>query len=741
MQQHRPDVAYLRAGGTSLAIDLGGPAPAVLHWGADLGPLSDAGIAAIKGTAGSAELNNAPDVPRVLTLWPTEADSWTGAPAIEGHRNGVDTTPRPTLVHASVELCAAGSGTAGSARGTGGTITLDLHDAISRLGIHATYRLTPEGLLEVASTITVDDDADGVYDLTAVTAMLPVPARATEILDLTGKWCRERSPQRQPVRDGSHTRTVRRGKPGVDSPYLMMVGTPGFGFRHGELWGMHVAFSGDQRWFVERVAEGAGEFQAVVGGGEFLRPGEIRLAAGESYAAPTVVFGWSDHGTDGLADRFHDHLRARATHPTSPRPLVLNTWEAVYFDHDLDRLTALTDRAATIGVERIVLDDGWFAGRRSDQSGLGDWTVDTGVWPDGLHPLVDRIREHGMQFGLWFEPEMVSLDSEVARTHPEWLLAPSTGVGLPSRSQYVLDIAIPECWEHVLGQISSLVGEYAIDYLKWDHNRDLNEAVIRGGASGTVGDRPGVHAQTLAFYALIDALKDRHPGLEIETCSAGGGRIDLGVLARTDRVWASDCNDPIERQAIQTWTSLLLPPELVGTHVGAPRSHTTARVSDDSFRLATTLFGHSGIEWDITSCTEAELELLRAWAAMYREFRDLIHTGRTVHADVADPSTMLHGSVSQDGGRALFSWVRLATSGMAQVGRVPFPGLDPEREYRVRVREDLGKASLHQSGGPAWFDAAREGWFTVPGFVLTTMGLPLPNLNPGQALLLEFDLA
>ncbi|MFZ4892836.1 alpha-galactosidase [Plantibacter sp. Mn2098] len=732
MQQTRSAVAYLRANGASLAIDVSAPAPHVLHWGADLGPLDAAGAEAIRETSGSAVLNNAPGRPRVFTLWPTEFDAWSGTPAIAGHRNGFDTTPRPTLVDARVE---------GAGSEHGGLITLELHDAISRLDIVATYRLGADGLLQVDSTITASADATDVYDLAAVTTMLPLPGRATEIVDLTGKWCRERSPQRQPVRDGSHTRTVRRGKPGVDSPYVLMVGTPGFGFRHGELWGMHVAFSGDQRWLVERLAEGAGEFHAVLGGGEFLRPGEIRLAAGESYQAPSVIFGWSDRGTDGLADRFHDRLRARPQHPASPRPLVLNTWEAVYFDHNIEQLTALTDRAAAVGVERVVLDDGWFAGRRGADAGLGDWSVDRSVWPDGLHPLVERIREHGMQFGLWFEPEMVNLDSDVARNHPEWLLAPSQGLGPASRNQYVLNIAAPEAWSYLLESISSLVSEYAIDYLKWDHNRDLNEAVLRGGGGdGQTGpnDRPGVHAQTLALYALMDALKERHPGLEIETCSAGGGRIDLGILERTDRVWASDCNDPLERQHIQTWTGLLLPPELIGSHVGAPESHTTHRIADDSFRLATALFAHSGIEWDLTSCTDEQLELLRVWAELYKEFRGLVHSGRTVHGDVVDPSTMLHGSVSQDRSHGLFSWVRLATSATAQSGRVTLPGLDADRAYRIRVRSELGAPSTHQGGdGPAWYERARLGWTEVPGFALTTIGVPLPNLNPGQALLLE----
>lgn len=223
---------------------------------------------------------------------------------------------------------------------------------------------------------------------------------------------------------------------------------------------------------------------------------------------------------DGVSERLHRRLRARPGHPSTARPLVLNTWEAVYFDHDLERLGRLAELAARVGVERVVLDDGWFSGRRDADAGLGDWNVDAAIWPQGLAPFVERVRQHGMQFGLWFEPEMVNLDSDLAREHPDWLLAPSEGVGLPSRNQYVLDIGKPEVADYLLERIDALVDEYAIDYIKWDHNRDLSEAVSRGtGADG--GDRPGVRRQTLALYDLLDELRRRHPGLEIETCSGG----------------------------------------------------------------------------------------------------------------------------------------------------------------------------------------------------------------------------
>jgi alpha-galactosidase len=716
--------AVLRAAGVSFVLDLTGGMPQVLHWGEDLGDLGPEGVAALRESGALARVANSPETPRTLTLLPVERDGWSGLPGLEGHRAGTATTPRPELLEASVDV---------PADGVGGTVRLVLREPIAGLELVAEVELEAVGVLRVRWSVTAGAEGIAPYDLSHVVALLPIPARASEILDLSGRWSRERAPQRLPLADGAHVREVRRGKPGLDSPYLLVAGTPGFAHRSGEVWAAHVAWSGDQRWIAQRLPEGAGAHAAVIGGGELLRPGEVRLAPGERYEAPDVLFTWSDAGLDGLADRFH--RRARARRPRrAPQPLVLNTWEAVYFDHDLDRLGELVDRAARVGVERIVLDDGWFRGRRDDTAGLGDWEIEADVWPDGLDPFVERVHDAGMEFGLWFEPEMVNLDSDLARRHPEWLLAPSAGVGSSFRNQYVLDVAHPDAYAYLFDSISKLVERYDIAYIKWDHNRELHEAVVRGGGGG---DRPGVRRQTLALYALLDELRARHPALEIESCASGGGRIDLGILERTDRVWTSDCNDPVERQQIQLWSELLLPPELLGSHVGAARAHTTNRVTDLSFRLVTAAFAAPGIEWDISGCTEEEMARLASWAAFVTSRRGLLHGGVRVHADLADDQTLLHGTVSEDRAQALFSWVRLASSGGPQGVRVPFPGLDRGRDYVVRVPDAFGPTAVHGQE-PAWLAKARgaEG-FRVSGAVATGAGLTLPVLQPASGMVLE----
>ena len=720
----------LRAAGTCFAVELTEPVPRVLHWGADLGELTGADLSALSRTAEPSILANSPDILRQFTVWPTEADGWSGTPAHSGHLDGGAAAPRLALTGSSHRHDDGG----------GGELTLDLTDDGAGLDVSLHYRLAPSGVLGVSARLTRragTPDADpgpydtALYDLAQALTLLPLPRRASEILDFTGRWSRERSPQRRPVGHGIHSREVRRGKPGLDSPHLLTVGVPGFGFREGEVWSVHVAWSGDQRYLVEQLPEGAGVHASALGGGELLRAGEIRLAPGEAYQTPVCHFAWSADGLDGLADRFHSLLRARPGHPAAPRPLVLNSWEAVYFDHDLDRLLRLADRAAEVGVERFVLDDGWFTGRRADNAGLGDWTVDPVVWPDGLTPLVDHVRALGMEFGLWVEPEMVNLDSDLARAHPDWVLAPASGVGHSARNQHVLDIANPAVFGYLLGCLETLLDTYPIAFLKWDHNRELHEAV-HGGA-----DRPAAHAQVDALYRLLDTLRERHPGLEIESCASGGGRVDLGIMERTDRVWASDCNDPVERQSIQRWTAQLLPPELIGAHIGASPNHTTQRSSSDTFRLITALFGHSGIEQDITLCSPGELARLTVWTALYREMRPLLHTGRVVRADLEDEARLLHGVVARDGSAALYCWARVATSAEGQSGRVRLPGLAADARYRVRVRTELGLPAFHHSSGPPWLTAALEEWVTLPGVVLAVAGVPMPVLNPEQALLIE----
>jgi alpha-galactosidase len=684
----------LRAAGAALVLDARGPGlPRIAHWGADLG---EAGLDALAAALGRPVARAALDVPVVPSLVPERASGWLGRPGLTGSRG--DASWSPVFALDALD------------RGDHGVV-VRARDRDSGLSLRSELELTPEGVVRLRHALV--NDGPGAYALQELALTLPIPPPATEVLDLSGHWCRERHPQRRPLGQGVWLRETRHGRTGFDAPLLLAAGTPGFGFRSGEVWAIHLGWSGDGAFWAQRLPGGDG----ALGAAELLGPGEVKLEPGETYTTPWLYAAWSDRGLDGISAALHAHVRARPSHPRTPRPVVLNTWEAVYFDHRLERLDELATAAAALGVERFVLDDGWFRHRRDDRAGLGDWYVDEGVWPGGLHPLIERVRALGMQFGLWVEPEMVNPDSDLFRAHPDWVLGPPGRLPPGFRNQQVLDLANPAAYAYIRDRLDSLLAEYDIGYLKWDHNRDLTDA--------------RVHAQTLAVYALLDELRARHPRLEIESCSSGGARVDLGILARTDRVWASDTNDALERQAIQRWTQLLLPPELIGAHVGPPRAHTSGRTQDLSFRLATALFGHFGLEWDITTASPAERELLAEAIAFYKRVRDLLHSGTVVRADHPDPSAFVHGVVGRD--EALFAFVQLTSSAFERPGPVRLPGLDADRAYRVAAVPLAGGPATAQRTPPPWL----AGGVTLGGRALASAGIELPVLAPEQALVLH----
>ncbi|MGK9148327.1 alpha-galactosidase [Plantibacter flavus] len=701
---------HLRAAGVSLIVDARGTkVPTILHWGADVGDLDAPALTSLAEALTPAIPPSSIDEPPRLSLLPTLFDGWSGRPGIGVHRPA----SFGSLTLLALRLV--------SQQRDRDTLVLTVADADAELTVVSTIELTPQGVLRIGHVVRNDADADaaepaaGLLAVDALGTVLPVPDRAAEVLDFTGLWTHERTPQRHRLGQGAWTREHRHGRPGHDDAFLLAVGAPGFGFRSGEVWATHLAWSGDKAVWVERSALGS----AVTGSAELLAPGEMVLAPGESYASPLTVAVYSAAGLDGVSARLHPWIRSWST-ITRPRPVVLNTWEAVYFDHDLPTLLRLVEQASRVGVERFVLDDGWFTGRTDDRRALGDWFVDPERWAGGLSPLVDAVTAAGMDFGLWVEPEMVNPDSELARTHPEWILG---HVDAPTwRFQRVLDLSNPDAFAYILGCLDALLTEYDIAFLKWDHNRDL-----LGGSA---------HRQTQALYRLLDAVRAAHPGVDIESCASGGGRVDLGILERVDRVWPSDTNDPLERQSIHRYTSLVVPPEYLGGHLGAAQSHTTYRTSDLAFRLATALFGSAGIEWNLNEASETELELIADWIAHDKRLRPLLHTGTLVRMDPSDPAILAHGVVSADRSSALVAQVALAAPLTAIPAPLRIPGLDVDRSYVVRPLSLGAEPRTIQDAPPAWIAA---GSIVLTGRALAEIGVAVPLLLPEQAQLFTVD--
>ena len=696
-------VLHLSHGGTSVVIDATGPVPVIVYWGEALGDASAETLESLALAARPQRVSGGLTETGRLSVAATAARGWFGTPVVEGHRAGAAS---------SLEFTTA------AVRFDAHSATFALVDREAELDLDVEIVVGSGGLvrqrLELANT-GADD-----FTVNSLLASFPLPWDAAEILDTTGRHLRERSAQRRDLTFGTHLRESRRGRPGADATLLLAAGRRGFGFESGRVHGIHVAWSGNHRALAERVPTG----EALLAGGELYGPGEIVLAPGERIATPWVIGSWGD-GLDELAHRFHDEQRRRPQHPHRPRPVTLNSWEAVYFDHGLERLGALAEAAARVGVERFVLDDGWFLGRRDDTAGLGDWEVDAEVWPDGLQPLIDLVHAHGMEFGLWVEPEMVNLDSDLARAHPDWILRGRTSLPPVGRQQHVLDLSNPEAYARIRERLLALLDEYDIAYLKWDHNRDLADA-----GSGPRGSAR-VHAHTLALYRLLDELKAAHPSLEIESCASGGARVDLGILERTDRIWVSDTLDPIERLENQRHTSLVVPPELMGMHLTSPIVHSTGRVVDLDLSGAVALFGHFGIEWDLSALDEAGLERVAAWVALAKRVRPLVATGRTVNVDGTDAGVDVRGMVSPDGDHGVFTIAQTATTVAYPPGRVRLPGLDPDRVYRVEL---LVRPTHDPAQSPlAWAETELR----LTGRQLATVGLRPPVQFPQQAAVVE----
>ena len=686
-------------GGDTLLIDVGDGRPKLIYWGPALAP----------GARGSPEPrlfqravpHGMLDEGEAFDLMPEAGVGFTGTPALQVSRS------------------------------SGGFITQQIHRETRRRPHGADLVLTDDAA-GVETVLSGDlDGATGVAgfrtrirnlgaDPLQLHWLSPVALGVPdgEILGFGGRWAREFDAHRFRLGSGLWASEARTGRTSHHAPPFLVVGETGFDESQGEVFAFHIAWSGDHRMLVERLRDGRLQVQA----GELFWPGEMALAPGEIYETPTLYGVRSGSGLNGISDRLHPFVRDQILGGRlrgKPRPVHFNTWEAVYFRHDLAELKALAGSAAAVGAERFVLDDGWFRGRRDDTAALGDWTADPLKYPDGVEPLVEHVRGLGMEFGLWVEPEMANADSDLLRAHPEWILGEPGRVQPLGRGQYVLDLTRTEVSDGIFRQIDALLTANEIGYLKWDMNRDLTHPASGGS--------PASHRQTLAVYALIDRLRAAHPNVEIESCASGGGRADYEILRRTDRIWTSDCNDPLERQSIQRGFSIFFPPEVMGAHVGPSRSHTTVRTTSLDLRAMTALFGHMGVEADVRAFEPRELEALRAAIATHKQLRPLLHSSRLVRLASADPGTLAFAVVGE--AAAVVSLAQVETPRTAGVTALRVPGLPAEVLYDVRLINPPRRPQAAMKQVPA---LVRGETVQASGQWLAHAGLPTPILRAGE---------
>lgn len=701
---NRPDVIHLHNGGTSVVFDISSnPQPIVVYWGPHLLGADEKDLANIALAAIPQRMSGGQDVTPRLTLFPVPSEGWLGTPALKLTREGGGFATALTLREATQDAS---------------TATFVLSDAEMGISMRAEATVDSAGLFRQRVSLT--NEGETLLHLEDLRFSFPLNPQMTEILDPMGHHLRERFPQRHNLTFGTYQRTSRAGRPSADSPLLMCAGQPGFGFEGGRVHSVHLAWSGSFNLGVEKTTGGDQFLMA----GEYLEPGEVVLEKNETYQSPQAMASWGN-GLTELSRRYVETVRANM--PPSPHPVTLNTWEAVYFDHNFDDLAELADMAKEVGVERFVLDDGWFHGRRDDTTSLGDWTVDEGVWPGGLKPLIDHVTGLGMEFGLWVEPEMISPDSDLAREHPDWILRARADLPPSARTQQVLDLSNPDAYRHIRDALIALLDEYDISYLKWDHNRDLVTA--GDGAGGSARGRENV----LALYRLLDELRQAQPGLVIESCASGGARVDAGVLEHTSRVWTSDCLDPLERLPNQKYTGLLVPPEAMGAHITSVPVHSTNRALSRDLSAKIALLGHFGIESDLRELDEGARSQVAHWVGVWKTMRHLVEGGFPVHADLFDPAMDVRGLVSKDAREGVFTITQVATSACHPPAPVHLPGLDPTLTYRV---ECVSAAPSYPTPGQSELAWLEEGLETT-GQLLSNPGMRPPLQFPGDSVVLK----
>ena len=763
--EHNLRGAYLESDNVGVAlVARGKELPRLVHWGRALAhPQHSVHLyEAQRPQRVSGELDD--------TTWPsilpTQAEAWIGAKRLDIRRGTRELFLNFELEDISISLIDPAQGDGLDAEqdpgAAGGVQALVVaRDVAHNIVVNWRLQMLPGGLIRqsarlvnnepVASVKPANNGTDNL-EISKVELGWPLPSRASEVLTTTGHHLHERRAQRQKLGMTRIEKVSMVGRPDFDFSLLLAAGTPGFTFEEGEVYVEHLGWSGNSVMAAEKLPYS----EPQISGAELLYGGEVSLEPGDTYATPWL-YGSYGNGLNEASKRFHQYVRA--AHPQFAkvqRPVLLNTWEAVYFDHSYDTLAALADKAADAGVERFVVDDGWFMHRRSDNAGLGDWSVDPAVWPEGDHSLAalaEHVHDKGMQFGLWFEPEMINPDSDTARAHPDWILRASveeqgstlSRLPMQGRNQQVIDLTNPAAYEYVFAAMDALVSELHIDYIKWDHNKLVTEPI------SPYSGRPAVHEQTRAVYSIFQGLKKNHPGLEIESCSSGGGRIDLGMLRFADRVWVSDCVDPVEREENQRWDSVIVPPEILGEHIGKSPADSTKRATSLSLRAAMAFFGHLGVEWNLLKVPQSELDQLAVWVEAYKALRPLFSTGVVVHSgpdDSDEPASYVDGVVAQDGSKAVYRFTQLTASRSYPAEPVRLPGLKADSLYQVSLlpasvadmdEKGNGQSPLlwaHDASGDGSYQGNFSGHVVLDGEALARYGVRPPSLHPAQAVIL-----
>lgn len=589
------------------------------------------------------------------------------------------------------------------ARSGGQTLTVTLADDFSAVRVKLNYTVWEDSNVIARNTEIVNGEAADVTIERAFGFAIDLPTGDYKTLSLVGRWAQERIPQIEDIGHGTRRFQSMRGISSHEMNPFVGILKPDTTENTGDCYGVQLVYSGSFAITTERFDNKPLRVQGGINDIGF----NWKLASGESFVTPQALLCFSSEGIGGMSRSYADFIRDRIVNPRfayAKRPVVVNNWEATYFDFDTDKLFAIIDKAATLGVDTFVLDDGWFGKRDNDDSGLGDWFVNTKKLRGGLKPVIDRCKQNGLKFGLWFEPEMVSEDSDLYRAHPDWAVGKLGNEPSRSRNQLVLDMTRKEVVDYVFEAVSKVLADNDISYVKWDMNRGVTEAYSMALSADKQCEF--YHRYTLGVYDLADRLTKAFPEVFFEGCASGGGRFDAGVLYYFPQIWTSDDTDAYERTKIQWGTATCYPQSAMSCHVSACPNHQTQRITPFNTRGVVASLGPTGYELDPTKLSEQEITQVKTQIADYEKVADLLLQGDSFRlCNPFSGNYFAQMIVAKDKRAAYLCGVRTHGVPCDYDNFVALTGLSEEFTYRI---EELD--------------------VTASGTALTTIGVRLPRL-------------
>lgn len=565
------------------------------------------------------------------------------------------------------------------------TLVISLKDPVTEIRVNIRYTIFARGGILAKSVCFVNEGTQDVHLTNAMSLCLDLPDDAYDWVQLSGAWARERQIKVRPLEPGVVSVGSMRGNSSHEHNPFVILKRPDATEHTGEVIGCSLIYSGNFLMQAEVDAHSTTRLLAGIHPHGF----DWKLKAGDRFHTPEAVLVYSDEGMNKMSQTFHKLYQkrlARGYWRDKVRPILINNWEATYFDFTEERLLEIAKKAKSCGVELFVLDDGWFGGRRHEKAGLGDWIVNPELLPEGITGLAEKMECIGMKFGLWFEPEMVNEDSDLFRAHPDWILATPNRARSHGRFQYVLDYSRKEVVDAIYEMMAKILSEAKVSYVKWDMNRSISEcysAVLPANQQGEV-----FHRYILGVYDLYERLTSTFPKVLFESCASGGGRFDPGILYYAPQGWTSDDTDAVERMKIQYGTSLCYPVSSMGSHVSVVPNHQLNRMTPLHTRANVAYFGTFGYELDLNKLTEEEIVQVKEQIAFMKEYREVIQYGTFYRLKSPfEGNVMSWMAVSEDQKCAIVGWYRVLNMVNGDFTRVKLTGLNPDFLYTVDVYE------------------------------------------------------